>query len=95
MAAKTPTGANPLAWKETTPGTFTRPLDTIEAFFKWIGDLGVPLKRDHLSVSFAVRLALPCPTRFRHPKPSPTSGGHGSSSASSIPCCTHAPREIP
>ena len=51
--------ANPLSWRETTPGTFARPLDTIESFFKWLSDLGVPLKREHWGVSLAVRVSLP------------------------------------
>lgn len=59
MAAEGSTGTYPLAWKETTPGTFTRPLDGVETVFKWMADLGVPLKREHWAVSFAVRLALP------------------------------------
>lgn len=59
MTAKCSTGAYPLAWKETTPGTFTRPLDSVEAVFKWMADSSVPLKREHWAVSFAVRLALP------------------------------------
>lgn len=48
-----------LSWKENSPGTFTRPLDTIETFFKWLADLGVPLKREHWGVSLALRLSLP------------------------------------
>lgn len=48
-----------LAWQETTPGTYTRPLDTIERFFKWLADLGVPLKREHWGVSLSLRLSLP------------------------------------
>lgn len=59
MTSVATTGANTLAWKETTPGTFTRPLDTIESFFKWLADLGVPLKREHWGVSLALRLSLP------------------------------------
>ncbi|KKY38535.1 hypothetical protein UCDDA912_g01372 [Diaporthe ampelina] len=59
MTSVSTTGANPLAWRETTPGTFTRPLDTIETFFKWLADLGVPLKREHWGVSLALRLSLP------------------------------------
>lgn len=59
MTSVSTTGANALAWKQTTPGTFTRPLDTIESFFKWLADLGVPLKREHWGVSLALRLSLP------------------------------------
>lgn len=59
MTSDSKISANPLAWKETTPGTFTRPLDTIETFFKWLADLGVPLKREHWGVSLSLRLSLP------------------------------------
>lgn len=60
MTSTCTTAANPgLAWKETAPGTFTRPLDTIETFFKWLADQGVPLKREHWGVSLALRLSLP------------------------------------
>lgn len=58
MASITP-NPSPLSWKETAPGTFTRPLDTIERFFKWLADLGVPLKREHWGVSLAPRLSFP------------------------------------
>ncbi|KAI7780066.1 hypothetical protein LA080_000079 [Diaporthe eres] len=58
MTSVPTTGANALAWKQTTPGTFTRPLDTIESFFKWLVDLGVPLKREHWGVSLALLLSL-------------------------------------
>ncbi|KUI56622.1 hypothetical protein VP1G_04045 [Cytospora mali] len=58
MAAVAP-NPSALSWKETAPGTFTRPLDTIERFFKWLADLGVPLKREHWGVSLALRLSLP------------------------------------
>ncbi|ROV87530.1 hypothetical protein VMCG_10686 [Cytospora schulzeri] len=50
---------SPLSWKETAPGIFTRPLDTIERFFKWLADVGVPLKREHWGVSLSLRLSLP------------------------------------
>lgn len=59
MGSVSTTSANPLAWKETSPGTFTRPLDTIETFFKWLADLGVPLKREHWGVSLSLRLSFP------------------------------------
>ncbi|KAK7704692.1 hypothetical protein SLS64_008457 [Diaporthe eres] len=59
MTSVSTTSTNTLAWKETTPGTFTRPLDTIESFFKWLADLGVPLKREHWGVSLALSLSLP------------------------------------
>jgi hypothetical protein len=51
--------ANPLAWKETAPRTFTRPLDTIESFFKWLADEGLALQREHWGVSLALHLSLP------------------------------------
>lgn len=50
---------HPYSWKEINPGIFTRPLDTIETFFKWLADLGEPLKREHWGVSLALRLLLP------------------------------------
>ena len=53
------TSAKPLAWKETTPGTFTRPFHTIETFFKWLADLRTPLRRERWGVSLALRLSLP------------------------------------
>ncbi|PSR79598.1 hypothetical protein BD289DRAFT_442204 [Coniella lustricola] len=50
---------HPYSWKETSPGIFSRPLDTIETFFKWLADLGVPLKREHWGVSMALQLSFP------------------------------------
>ncbi|KAI3399741.1 hypothetical protein diail_5809 [Diaporthe ilicicola] len=60
---------NSLSWRETSPGTFTRPLDTIESFFKWLSDLGVPLKREHWGVSLALRVSLPDSIPASEPEP--------------------------
>lgn len=47
-----------MPWKETSPGHFTRPFDSIENFFKAISAAGLPLKREHMTLSAAVRCRL-------------------------------------
>lgn len=39
-----------MSWRETFPGRFERPLDSIELFFKTIGEKGATYHREHLAV---------------------------------------------
>ncbi|KAE9363382.1 hypothetical protein N431DRAFT_450159 [Stipitochalara longipes BDJ] len=49
-------------WKETSPGHFERPFDSIEFFFRSLGELGTPLGKEHWSVTFGAQFHLDLPT---------------------------------
>ena len=47
-----------MSWKETSPGRFERPLDTLELMFKAIGDQGKSLNREQWAVRVSARFRL-------------------------------------
>lgn len=50
-----------MSWKETSPGRFERPLDSVEIFFKTIADAGTPLNREHWAITVCAQFCLdPC-----------------------------------
>lgn len=52
--------ANPdLDWSSPAPGTYTRPLDTLETFYKILADSGKPLNREHWAITVSLRLKFP------------------------------------
>lgn len=51
-----------MSWKETFPGHFERPLDSIELFFKSIGEKGATFNREHRAVRAYAKFSLDHPT---------------------------------
>lgn len=45
-----------LNWQPSAPGVSSRPLDTLENFFKLLSDSGSPINREHWAVSLALRV---------------------------------------
>ncbi|RMJ15464.1 hypothetical protein BHE90_001381 [Fusarium euwallaceae] len=46
-------------WLLEADGSSVRPLDTIETFFKLLADGGVPINREHWTITIALRLKIP------------------------------------
>lgn len=47
-----------MSWKETSLGSFERPLNSVEMFFKTLGDGGRPLSREHWAVRICAEFRL-------------------------------------
>ena len=50
-----------MSWKETSPGHFERPLDSLEIWYRALGSGGAPLNREHWSVTAVAQICLHFP----------------------------------